>query len=74
LLRSKVHQGVKCVEKQSELGIRVLQEVNCDEGQSVAKEQSVLGSKVFIQIKEIYYSYFFDKLSTVLAVTSPRSY
>ena len=47
MLRSKVCQGVKCVEKESELGCK---EFHATLKQSVSKEQSVLGSKVWISL------------------------
>ena len=45
VLRSKVCQGVKWVEKESELGCKVYHAIL---KQSVPKEQSVLGSKVCV--------------------------
>ena len=47
MLRSKLCQGVKCVEKESELGCKVYYATL---KQIVPKEQSVLGSKVWVSL------------------------
>ena len=47
MLMSKVCQGVKCVEKQSELGSRELQGADCVDGQSISGSKNVLRSKMF---------------------------
>ena len=48
MLRSKLCQGVNCVEKESELGCK---EYHAKLKQSVPKEQSVLGSKVWVSLE-----------------------
>ena len=60
MLRSKVCQGVKCVEKESELGCKVY---HSSLKQSVPKEKSVLGSKVWVSLHTFYATYdFFHNL------------
>ena len=49
VMRSKVYQRVKCVEKKSELGCSKVYHATLKP--SVPKEQSVLGSKVWVSPK-----------------------
>ena len=52
MLRHKVCQGVKCVEKESELECKVY---HATLKQSVAKELSVLWSKVWVSLLKYTY-------------------
>ena len=69
VLRSKVCQGVKCVEKESELGCKVYYATL---KQSVPKEQSVLGSKVWVS-QRVFWKKQIPRMGSYIKMNSFRN-